>query len=56
MESSESISSIVKRGAKNAYEEILLEGYEKADKENRKEIQKAREEGQKAPIIKSVVN
>ncbi len=47
MESIEPISSIIKRGAKNAYEEILLEGYEKADKENREEIQKAREEAQK---------
>ncbi len=55
MESLESISSIVKRGPKNAYEEILLEGYEKADKENREEIQKIKEE-QKATIRKSVVN
>ena len=55
MESIEPISSIIKRGAKNAYEEILLEGYEKADKENREKIQKIREE-QKATIRKSVVN
>ena len=47
MESLGSISSIVERGAKNAYEEILLEGYKKADKENKEEIQKIKEEFQK---------
>ncbi|TVR85465.1 MAG: hypothetical protein EA411_12810 [Saprospirales bacterium] len=34
MESLESISSIIKRGAKNAYEEILIEEYEKTQREN----------------------
>ena len=48
MESIEPISSIIKRGAKNAYEEILLEGYEKAQREKIEE--------QKATIRKSVVN
>ncbi|TVR89079.1 MAG: hypothetical protein EA411_03005 [Saprospirales bacterium] len=48
MESLESISSIIKRGTKNAYEEILIEGYEKAQRENIEE--------QKATIRKSVVN
>jgi len=47
MESLGSISSIVERGSKNAYEEILLEGYKKADKENKEEIQKIKEEFQK---------
>ncbi len=47
MESLGSISSIVKRGPKNAYEEILLEGYKKADKENKEKIQKIKEEFQK---------